>query len=70
VKNERTGKPTSKTAGRLLVRTYTLKLKSSDVLLVGGLPFCTVSELRSVCASALTQTPDKAHAKNGPAPKK
>lgn len=59
IKNERTSKKIATIAGRILETLQSEHLGGKHSLRIGFHKICTVDELKSLCASALTQTPDK-----------
>ncbi len=58
-KNERTGKQVAKIAGKILAKIKLAEVSGTTPVLIEAKRICTVAELKSVVASALTQTPDR-----------
>jgi len=59
IRNERTGKKAATIAGRILETLQSERARGTNFIRFGFHKLCTVAELKTLCASALTQAPDK-----------
>ncbi len=63
MKNERTGTKPAQVAGKILAHLKEFNIVSDWVMVATDISpkiiLCTLGELKTLCASALTQAPDK-----------
>lgn len=59
MKNEKTSKRAATIAGRILERLKEMPPRIVGTIVHQGVDLCTVKDLKTLAASALTQTPDR-----------